>query len=53
MITEEKRQEALDWWENLPSEMKADFEEPESDDDIIDYYLYPAANADWGYVSDL
>jgi hypothetical protein len=36
--------EALEWWNNLPDEMKADFPEPKSNNDILDYYTDPSEN---------
>lgn len=31
-------QEALEWWGNMPCELKDKFPEPQSDEDILAYY---------------
>ena len=35
-------QETLEWWANMPCELKAKFPEPQSDEDIYAYYDSPA-----------
>ena len=35
---------ALEWWNNMSDKMKANFPEPKSNNDILDYYTDPAGN---------
>lgn len=42
-------EEALKWWNSLPDEMKAKFPPPESNEDILAYYEYPAENMQLEY----
>lgn len=39
MTTLEKT--ALNWWNNLPNDMKNEFPEPNDNDDIVNYYSNP------------
>jgi len=35
-------EEALKWWNALPDELKSEFPEPESNEDVLKYYTDPS-----------
>lgn len=45
-------EEALEWWHNTLTESgRSQFPTPESDEDILEYYKYPADNLCLDYIT--